>query len=87
MDSRPGQPLVGIEFGGCYAQPSLTFDATYLANEFDRITSYLGNRNCSAPVSSDEMIRQYAQAAKPKDHEKAQLAMQTAYHELNIRVA
>jgi hypothetical protein len=52
-DSRPGSPLK-IYLGGNYAQPSDGYDASWCVNEVGRITTYLGNRNCGAPWSSDE---------------------------------
>lgn len=52
-ESRPGV-AAQINLGNNYAQPSASFEAIPGGNELDRITSYLGNRNCSAPWTSDE---------------------------------
>jgi hypothetical protein len=52
-ESRPGV-AAQINLGSNYAQPSASYEAIPGGNELDRITSYLGNRNCGAPWTSDE---------------------------------
>ena len=52
-DSRPGSALKQY-LGGNYAQPSDASDAWWCANDGTRVVSYLGNRNCGAPWTSDE---------------------------------
>lgn len=55
-ESRPGV-AAQINLGNNYAQPACSFEAIPGGNELDRITSYLGNRNCGAPWTSDEERR------------------------------
>lgn len=55
-ESRPGV-AAQINLGNNYAQPSSSFEAIPGGNELDRLTSYLGNRNCGAPWTSDEERR------------------------------
>lgn len=52
-ESRPGV-AAQINLGNNYAQPACSFEAIPGGNELDRVTSYLGNRNCGAPWTSEE---------------------------------
>jgi hypothetical protein len=52
-DSRPGSPG-RVYLGDNYAQPTVSFEAIPGGNDLSRTESYLGNRNCGAPWTSDE---------------------------------
>ena len=52
-DSRPGAALKNY-LGGNYAQPTDSYDAAWCVNDVTRLISYLGNRNCGAPWTSEE---------------------------------
>ena len=52
-ESRPGIASK-IFLGNNYAQPSCSFEAVPGGNDLDRLSSYLGNRNCGSPWTSDE---------------------------------
>lgn len=51
--SRPGV-AARVHLGGNYAQPTVSFKSMPFASDVDRLESYLGNRNASAPWTSDE---------------------------------
>ena len=51
--SRPGI-AARVHLGGKYAQPAVSFNSMPFATDVDRLESYMGNRNASAPWTSDE---------------------------------
>ncbi|MBI5865673.1 MAG: hypothetical protein HZB38_14420 [Planctomycetes bacterium] len=82
-DSRPGS-AAKIYLGGNFAQPTATPDACWGGNEIDRIVSYLGNRNCGAPWSSDEEraaenTTEAGRGKKPSPREAEKLVVMRAY--------
>ncbi len=72
--SRPGSPL-RINLGDSYAQPTISFDAISGGNELSRMESYLGNRNCCAPYTSEEerIAENVAEAGEKKNPHAAEL--------------
>ena len=80
-DSRPGAALKPY-LGGNYAQPSDAYDAWWCSNELNRLTSYLGNRNCGAPWTSDEERKAETSpeaGKKPDAYAAEKLIVQRAY--------
>jgi hypothetical protein len=67
-DSRPGSPG-RVYLGDNYAQPTISFEAIPGGNDLARVESYLGNRNCGAPWTSDEerQAENIAEAGGKKD--------------------
>jgi hypothetical protein len=51
--SRPGV-AAQVHLGGNYAQPAVSFNSMPFGSDVSRIESFMGNRNASAPWTSDE---------------------------------
>lgn len=85
MDSRPGSPRYAVHLGGNFAQPTLAFEASWLSNETDRITSYLGNRNCGAPLTSQEEQQAELAALRATDADAKTVVLQSLKRDLNIQ--
>ncbi len=49
IESRPGNAPV-ITMGNNYAQPSVSYGSIYEGNGLSRSVSWMGDRNCGAPV-------------------------------------
>ncbi len=79
--SRPGS-AARVHLGGNYAQPAVSFNSMPFGSELARLESYMGNRNATAPWTSQEAREAEKSAevgAQKSDREHARRIVQRRF--------